>query len=150
MHPTGLIIEPLREVRSLADLAANASADRRRMVARLIEDWEQGRNRFDLPGERAYVAKLNDQVRGVCGLNRDPFAQDATVGRVRRLYVAVQHRRQGIGTALVMRLLQDARGVFDWMDLRTHDPPAAAFYEAIGFERVAGNAECTHRRRVLV
>jgi len=149
MHSTDLIFDPLRDMRVLSDLAADASADGRRMVARLIEDWEQGRNRFDQPGESAYVAKLNDQVCGVCGLNRDPFAQAATVGRVRRLYVAVRHRRQGIGSALVMRLMEDARGDFAWMHLRTHDPVAAAFYEAIGFERVAGNAECTHRRRVL-
>ena len=92
---------------------------------------------------------MNNHVGGVCGLNRDPFAQDETVGRVRRLYVSVAQRRQGIGSALITRLMDDARSIFEWMHLRTHDAEASAFYEAIGFERVAGNAECTRRRRVI-
>jgi GNAT superfamily N-acetyltransferase len=86
-------------------------------------------------------------VCGVCGPNRDPYANDDS-GRVRRLYVSVRERRTGIGGALIDRLMADASGVYSWIHLRTHEPEAAAFYEAIGFEHVAGNADYTHRRRV--
>jgi N-acetylglutamate synthase-like GNAT family acetyltransferase len=144
-----LIIEPLAAPTTLAALAADARADGRRMVDRLIEEWNDGRNRFDRPGERAYVATREGRVSGVCGLNRDPFADDPRVGRVRRLYVAVADRRQGVGSAIMARLMSDARGAFGLIHLRTHDAQAAAFYEALGFERVVGAPECTHRRPVV-
>jgi ribosomal protein S18 acetylase RimI-like enzyme len=143
-----LEIAVLHDCSLLSALAADARADGRVMVDRFIQEWNEGRNRFDGPGERGYVASLDGEVRGLCGLNRDPFVNDASVGRVRRLYVATTHRRAGIGTALVDRLVADARGVFEWLHVRTHDPAASAFYKARGFERVSGDAECTHRRRL--
>jgi N-acetylglutamate synthase-like GNAT family acetyltransferase len=143
-----LVIEPLIDPKQLAALEADAKADGCVMVSRLIREWLDGRNRFSRVGEKAYVAKREERVCAVCGLNRDPFAGDERVGRVRRLYVAVQDRRTGVGTAVIERLMADARGVFKWVRLRTHDRAAAAFYVRIGFEPVAGDAECTHRRRV--
>lgn len=44
--------------------------------------------------------------------------------------------------------MEDARGVYTWVHLRTLDSDAAAFYEAIGFEPVKGNEHFTHRRPV--
>src|SRR6185503_18517935 len=119
------------------------------MVSRLIEEWLDGRNRFSRAGEKAYVARRGDHVSAVCGLNLDPFAGSETIGRVRRLYVAVRDRRNGVGTAVVNQLIVDARGVFEWLRLRTYDPDAAAFYEAIGFDPVIEDENCTHRRRVV-
>ena len=149
MRSEHLIVESLRSIEQLASLEADASTDKRRMVSRLVEEWLDGRNRFSRPGEKAYLAKLDERVCGVCGLNRDPFAGNESIGRVRRLYVSVKDRRKGVGSAVIERLMADARGVYTWIHLRTHDADAAAFYEAIGFEPVVGNAECTHRRRVI-
>lgn len=149
MQPNRLIVEPLSAIEQLAALEADANADKRTMVARFVREWRDGRNRFSQPGEKAYIAKLGDRVCGVCGLNRDPFANSDSIGRVRRLYVSVQCRRKGVGSAVMEQLMTDARGVYTWIHLRTHDAEAAAFYEAIGFEPVVGNAECTHRRRVV-
>lgn len=148
MRSSDPTIEPLHDLESLGALAADAEADGCGMVSRLIREWRDGGNRFDRPGERAYVARLGGRVCGVCGLNRDPFANDPSVGRVRRLYVAVADRRRGVGTAIVQRLMEDARGTFHSIRLRTHDLAASAFYEAVGFQRVAGDAECTHRREL--
>ncbi len=149
MRPPDLILEPLVGTEQITSLEADAKADGRVMVTRLIAEWVGGENRFALPGERAYVARIGSRICAVGGLNRDPYAQDTAIGRVRRLYVSVRDRRNGIGTALVDKLLSDARGVYSWAHLRTHDPQAASFYEAIGFEPVYGNAECTHRRAVV-
>jgi GNAT superfamily N-acetyltransferase len=148
-QPPDLILEPLLGPEQIASLEADAKADGRAMVTRLIAEWEGGENRFALRGEGAYVARMGTRICAVGGLNRDPYARDASIGRIRRLYVSPKHRRNGIGTALVEKLLSHARGVYCWAHLRTHDPEAAAFYEAIGFERVSGNAECTHRRAVV-
>ncbi|HEY1684315.1 MAG TPA: GNAT family N-acetyltransferase [Tepidisphaeraceae bacterium] len=145
MSPSTLTIEPLPTLDLLVSLAADARSDGRKMVDRFIQEWTDGRNRFDQPGEHAYIAKLGAEVCGICGLNRDPFANDLAVGRVRRLYVATAYRRQGIGAAIIHRLLRDAHGVFRFIHLRTHDANAAAFYESLGFQPVQDNPECTHR-----
>lgn len=147
-RPPDLILEPLLGPEQITSLEADAKADGRVMVTRLIAEWVSGENRFALPGEGAYVARLGSRICAVGGLNRDPYARDASIGRVRRLYVSPRDRRNSIGTTLVEKLLTRARGVYSWAHLRTHDAGAAAFYEAIGFERVHGNAECTHRRAV--
>jgi hypothetical protein len=34
--------------------------------------------------------------------------------------------------------------VFDSLRLRTENPEAARFYEALGFQPCAGTADCTH------
>jgi hypothetical protein len=38
----------------IAALAAEATAEGHGMVARLVEEWATGVNRFDKPGERCY------------------------------------------------------------------------------------------------
>ncbi len=144
-HAT-LVILPLKDPAILAALAAEAMADGYRMVTRLIEEWLTGVNRFGKPGEKAYVVTLDGQVCGVGGLNIDPFADDDRVGRVRRLYIASTVRRRGVGSAVMQQIMRDAVGRFDCLHLRTHDPEASAFYEAIGFTPVTGNEHVTHQR----
>ena len=116
------------------------------MVSRLIADWRSGADRFARPGERAYIAIVDGEVIGVCGLNIDPYIDDPLVGRVRRLYVAVSHRRASIGSMLVDRIVADANGVFSRLRLRTHSPAAAAFYRMRGFTDVSGDEYCTHQK----
>src|SRR5688572_23329529 len=133
----------------LSDLAAAAEAEGWRMVSRLVAEWADGRNRFDRPGEHAYFAILDGRAVGVCGLNVDPFASDPAVGRVRRMYVAAAHRRSGVATAMMRQLLDDARGHFRTLHVRAPEGGACAFYESLGFTRVAGDRNCTHRRAVI-
>ena len=149
MPPPTLAITPLTDPSVLSALANQATAEGHRMVARLIDEWRTGENRFDIPGERLYIATIDGQACGVCGLNIDPFAKNHRIGRVRRVYVSAAHRRRGIGSALMRQLTRDAAGRFDELCLRTHDPRAAAFYEAIGFTRLKGAEYCTHRRSVV-
>jgi len=144
-----LVVEPLVDLAQLVDLEADAISDGCDIVSRFIREWRDGRNRYARPGEKAYVARRGERICGVCGLTLDPFAGNDAVGRVRRLYVAVQDRRSGVGAAVIGHLIADARGAFEWIHLRTYDPAAAAFYEAIGFDPVAGDENCTHRRSVV-
>jgi|SRR5580700_1237255 GNAT superfamily N-acetyltransferase len=143
---TNISIKILTEVDGLQSLAADADADDYRMVSRLMEEWINQTNRFDGIGERLYCAIIDSQICGVCGLNRDPFANDPTVGRVRRLYVTTAQRRQGVASSMLWQLVSDARAHFRLLHLRTHDPMAAAFYESVGFLPVHGEPTCTHRR----
>jgi predicted GNAT family acetyltransferase len=92
-----------------------------------------------------FVATDNGSIVGVCGLNCDPYLSDPTVGRVRHLYVAVDHRRKGTGTQLVRTVMSAAMGRFGRLRLRTDNPDADAFYRSLGCTRIAGESECSHQ-----
>ena len=79
----------------------------------------------------------------MCGLNVDPYIDDAGVGRVRHLYVLTAWRRLGVGRELVEQVIRAARGRFTTLRLSTSNPAAARLYEALGFHP-AERAHCTH------
>ncbi len=114
------------------------------MVRRLVQEWGNAVNQFHLPGEALFIAKADDPIVGVCGLNVDPFADNGHVGRVRRLYVHHQYRRLGIGRALVQTVIEAAQGRFHALHVRTYEPAAVALYEAMGFTPVTDIDRCTH------
>jgi GNAT superfamily N-acetyltransferase len=104
------------------------------LVHTTLDDWEDGANRFDQPGEAFLLAMLDDAIVGICGLNIDPYSDDPKLSRIRHLYVLPDHRRQHVGRRLVEACLARAEDVFDRVRLRTFDSVAAQFYESIGFE----------------
>jgi GNAT superfamily N-acetyltransferase len=115
-----------------------------RFLERLRRDWESGDNRFANLGEALFVAQVGGRLVGVCGLNRDPYSPDAGVGRLRRLYVLPQFRRQGVARCLVSRAMSVAREHYASVRLRTDNVDASRFYEALGFEQTFSTAEATH------
>jgi GNAT superfamily N-acetyltransferase len=129
---------------ALAALVADSERAGWRFVRRLADEWAAGANRFDRPGEALFGAWTGVRLVGVCGLNVDPYAADPGVGRVRRLYVLAECRRLGVGRRLVQAVIEAARGRFGLLRLRTENPQAAAFYERLGFRRLAGVPESTH------
>jgi GNAT superfamily N-acetyltransferase len=106
------------------------------MVARLRSGWESGANRFQGDGEILVGAFRGGRLIGTAGLNRDPYVDDASVGRIRHVYVLERERRRGVARALVERLLAHAAGRFRVVRLSTGE--AASFYESLGFARVEG------------
>jgi hypothetical protein len=82
---------------ALAPLVAESEQDGWRFVRRLAEEWADGTNRFDRPGEALLAAWMDGALIGVCGLNVDPYAGEPTIGRVRRLYVLRRLRGRGSG-----------------------------------------------------
>ena len=139
-------IETLRELPSdrVRDLLADSEAAGSRIVRRLVDEWADGTNRFDRPGESLFGAWAGGRLVGVCGLNVDPYASGDRVGRVRHLYVLTQSRRLGVGRQLMIRVIDGARGRFDTLRLRTNSEAAARLYAAMGFRPVAGVGEFTH------
>jgi GNAT superfamily N-acetyltransferase len=104
-----------------------------RFVDRLASEWHTGINRFDQMGEMLLGAVLVGELVAICGLNRDPYAADPGVARLRHLYVLPRARRQGIATGLVTQVLMQAEEVFQAVRLRTETREAASFYEGHGF-----------------
>jgi GNAT superfamily N-acetyltransferase len=140
-------IEPVDELPAEADeLAAIARAEGFGMLDRLIADWDDGSNRFDAPGELVLAAWRGTRLVGLGGLNVDPWA-GPHVGRVRRLFVHPDQRREGLGGRLLRAIgdAADAHG-FDELRLRTNTERGAAFFESQGFERI-DDPEATHARR---
>ncbi|MCX4164355.1 MULTISPECIES: GNAT family N-acetyltransferase [Paraburkholderia] len=129
----------------LFDLEREASTQGFRFLRRLIEEWRSGSNRFDKPGERLLVAEDDGNIVGIGGLNVDPYATARDTARLRRVYVANDHRRRGIGEALVGALLEEASSRFRVVRLSTDTDVAAAFYERLGFSAVADET-ATHEK----
>ena len=114
-----------------------------RLVRRLVDEWRDGSNRFDRPGEVLFGAWLDERLVGVCGLNVDPYVNDPQIGRVRHLYVLVEARRNGVARALMAEIFAAARGRFPTLRLSTWNPAAARLYESLGFRSVT-ERDCTH------
>ena len=117
-------------------LSAEAASEGFGFVDRLIEDWLNGANRFEKPGELLLGGFREGSLLAVCGLNRDPYIDRSQVGRLRHLYVLRSARGEGIASALVRRVLSEAKGVFPIVRLRTHTREAAEFYGRLGFVQI--------------
>lgn len=141
-------MQPLDDVARLEQLAEEADREGHVFVSRMIAEWADGANRFDGPGERAYVATVEGNVIAVGGLNVDPYIADPTIGRVRHLFVSAEHRRSGVASILLDRIVEDGRATFSVLRLRTRNPDAAAFYRARGFVEIGGEEFCTHMREL--
>ena len=141
-----LTIVPLRALQAthLAAVVAESEQSGFRFLHRLVTEWETGRNRFAHRGEVLLAARLDSCVVGVCGLTVDPHASEASVGRIRHLYVLARHRRRGIGQRLMTEVITVARPYFARLRLRTDSPEAARFYERLGFCPCVGLPHCTH------
>lgn len=126
-------------------LSDEAWSDGYAYVERMIHDWKSGANRFDGPGECLVGAFDDDKLIGFCGLNRDPYTSE-NAGRIRHLYVSLDHRHRGIARALVTRTLDGAASLFSRIRLRA-TPASRSFYELLGFEPV-DEPEATHALRL--
>jgi GNAT superfamily N-acetyltransferase len=140
-----VLVQPLQDAEEVLELAEQAEREGYRFVTRLIDDWREGSNRFDGPGEAVFAASIDQRIVGVCGLNVDPYVQEASLGRVRHLYVLPDFRRSGVGSVLMSMVIDEAARTFERLRLRTRNPGAAVFYEALGFEPVVGDTTCTHQ-----
>lgn len=121
---------------ALAALEHEAIAEGFGMITRLRQEWESGTNRFDCEGEVLIGSFCADRLLGIGGLNRDPYADNPRVGRLRHLYVMKSERRAGIGRSLVECILRHATISFDSVRLWTDH--AGSFYDRLGFCRVDG------------
>jgi GNAT superfamily N-acetyltransferase len=130
------------DVTALDALCAESVAEGYKIVVRLCDEWHSGVNRFGAVGEALFVAQSSTGILGVCGLNRDPYIDDASIGRVRHLYVRPSYRRQGIGRALVKAVMDAASIHFRTLRLRT-TPAAESFYRVLGFQGITSGNEPT-------
>lgn len=132
-----LRIVPLLDLPSgIEDLRVEAAVEGFSFVDRLVVEWQAGRNRFLQRGEVFLGAFRAAELVAVGGINRDPYADQDGIGRLRHLYVRRSARHTGAGSALVRQLLDKADGAFHLVRLRTETQEAADFYVSLGFQAV--------------
>ena len=135
------------DMSALRRLAEEASREGWSFVERAVREYESGANTFAQPGERFWGVFQEGECIAIGGLNRDPYLEDETVGRVRHLYVSERFRRQGLAKKLMEIIINEARLRFTVLRLGTKNPVAAAFYESLGFKRQEG-PKVTHMLRL--
>lgn len=133
------------DISALGELAALAEAEGFRFITRFLDDLGLGRVRFDTECEFFFATLLGDEVVAIGGVTRDPYVDDAVVGRLRHLYVRPNQRQMGIGRMLVRRLERRAASCYTLLRLRTDNPAAAAFYEHLGYTALASGSATHHR-----
>lgn len=127
----------------LSSLEEDSIKDGHRHISRLIDEYKTGKNRFTKSGEALFIAKVNETIVGVCGINQDPY-NNQQLGRVRRLYVLTEYRRFGIGRMLVESIISKSKVKFEKLCLRTNNPVACEFYKSLGFTEITGMENTTH------
>lgn len=142
----GLVIEAFDSLPADVSVLLDAArAEGHSLVQRLVDEWEDGSNRFDHAGEVALEARLGSGLVAIGGLNVDPYIDDPSVGRIRHVYVVPKARDAGVGRSLVRALVDHARTVFSRVRLRTVTPDGTAFYIALGFEVLTSEDDATHQ-----
>lgn len=141
-------IEPLHHLSpDIFALEQAAQAEGFRFISRLISEWQSGVQRFDAPGACLLAAYLDGKLVAVGGLTPDPYAHEAGIGRIRRLYVKPTARGLQIGQTLIQSLLALAGQHFKLLRVLTDTTAGDAFYLRCGFERI-DDAHASHTLRL--
>ncbi len=125
---------------AIRPIVAEARADGHEFVDGLIERWTSGENHFSGMGEGLFLAwrdASEAELCGIAGVGIDPYLNDPQIARLRHVYVMKRYRRLGLAERLVRACLEQARGHFPIIRLRTENPEAARVYERIGFTSVS-------------
>lgn len=129
----------------LTELKEQSKAEGFRFVERVEEEYKTGENQFSNRGEALFgVFSEEEELVALAGLNKDPYSNDSTIGRVRRFYVNQELRRTGIGRLLINRLIMEAKLYFHTLILYTDTRKADSFYQSVGFKKGFEYAKSTH------
>ncbi|KLV14754.1 GNAT family acetyltransferase [Niallia circulans] len=120
----------------LVSLVKQSKEDGFCFVERLLNEYQNGNNTFNHLGEGLFgVFNEEGLLVAIGGLNKDPFSGAQNIGRLRRFYVYKEYRRNGIGSLLVKRIIEEAKRHYKILVLYTDTEQADRFYSSIGFTR---------------
>ncbi len=120
----------------LDSLVKQSKEDGFRFVERLVNDYKSGSNTFNHSGEGLFgVFSKEGVLVAIGGLNKDPFSNEQSIGRLRRFYVRREYRRNGIGSLLVKKIIDDAKRHYKILVLHTDTEQADKFYTSLGFSK---------------
>lgn len=120
----------------LDSLEKQSKADGFRFIERLVNDYKNGSNTFNYSGEGLFgVFNEKGVLVAIGGLNKDPFSNELSIGRLRRFYVSKEYRRNGIGSLLVKKIIDEAKRYYKVLVLHTDTEQADNFYTSLGFTK---------------
>jgi len=132
----------------IQDLVMASKKEGFNMIQRLVDEYEQGTNRFNHQGEFLLVAYAGERLVACGGLNIQ-FSEDAEtnqnpttqhkIGRVRRFYVVPEYRRTGVAKKLLRELEKRAKPQFSALCLHTDIVNAVQFYKKQNYVFVENN-----------
>ncbi|WP_419893826.1 GNAT family N-acetyltransferase [Oceanobacillus kimchii] len=120
----------------LDTLVKESKQDGFRFLERLVNDYEAGSNAFNNFGEGLF-AVFNEEgvIIAIGGLNKDPYSNEKSIGRLRRFYVSKEYRRKGVGSLLVNKIIDEAKKYYEILVLHTDTGQADKFYTSLGFSK---------------
>ncbi|MBY6054753.1 GNAT family N-acetyltransferase [Cytobacillus firmus] len=134
----------------LAHLVKESKEEGFRFLERLVNDYEDGTNKFNKPGESLYGLFNKEGVLiAIGGLNIDPFSNEEKVGRLRRFYVSKDYRRNGLGKHLLNQIIYDAKNYYKVLVLHTDTEQGDSFYISFGFSKGNLYPNSTHYLNLL-
>jgi len=88
-------------------------------------------------GQRTYVAKIGERVVGTATLlvERKFIHHGGLVGHIEDVSVHKDHQRQGIGTAVVKHITEEARKLGCYKVILNCFENVAPFYQRLGYRR---------------
>jgi GNAT superfamily N-acetyltransferase len=125
----------------ISHLVEESSKEGFRHMKRLVDEYENGTNRFDKHGEALFTAYDHGRIIGIGGLNQ---SLTDGIGRVRRLYISQDYRKQGIGRMIMNRVIEEAKQHFHMIELKTDNPAADKFYRSLGFSVKDNDEHVSH------
>jgi GNAT superfamily N-acetyltransferase len=130
-------------------LLEESKKDGFRFLERLMNDYNNGTNTFNKPGEILYgVFTTNGGLTVIAGLNIDPYSGKQKIGRVRRFYVSKEYRRNGIGKMLLEKIMSFAKDFYAILVLHTDTKQADDFYTSLGFLKESIFPNTTHYKKL--
>lgn len=133
------------QANTISHLVKESETEGYRFLTRLVNDFQDGSNRFNKPGEALFAVQNEaGDVVAIGGVNQSPFSVDKQVARLQRFYVLDDARRQGVGSLLLKQIIDHSRDTFNEVTVRTESSKADAFYRANGFELDDSASETTH------
>jgi GNAT superfamily N-acetyltransferase len=116
-------------------LLSEAAAEGFGNMAVLRDEWLDGSNRFDRPGEILALASIDGEMAGIGGITQDFI--DASWPRMRRFYVRPAFRRRGVGRAIARYVIEHALPFNRNIAVHAGGPMAEAFWPTLGFSPIA-------------
>ncbi|CAM3162203.1 GNAT family N-acetyltransferase [Filibacter tadaridae] len=129
----------------ITKLVEESETEGYRFLSRLVDDYKDGTNTFNQPGEALFcIRDKGENIVAIGGVNQSPFSEDNKVARLQRFYVEADARRQGAGSALLKEITDHSRDYFNEITVRTESSKADAFYRVNGFDFDDSASETTH------
>ncbi len=129
----------------ISHLVEESESEGYRFLTRLVEEYKNGTNTFNKPGEALFsINNKEGNVVAIGGVNQSDFADEMTEARLQRFYVLDEARRKGVGSQLLEGIVEHSKNVFKKISVRTESSKADAFYRANGFEFDDSSTETTH------